>query len=287
MFDYIFRLIYVLMNHASLSDMRFSDRTSLGRLGFEKLIIDEENINKLNEILAKFLSRAQLMIKMDMTGAHDISQVGNMPFSLESLATLDEIQELNLITREIINKNDVIEQYLGCKLEKLNIELTLLANIKGDNIKKGSQFFHRDIYHSFYRGLKIFYPFNYDENHENGGFRFLPLSEISSSHRPSLNNKFRTESKKYRFDRHPAVTAREGRAVLLKTKECIAIDTYNCFHAGGYINSDNFIRLIFQIVISPKWTPNKFKDITSSHFSRFLYFNLLKIRNFFRLRLKK
>jgi hypothetical protein len=183
---------------------------------------------------------------------------------------------LNSITRSIIKKNKVIEQYLGCSLEFLDIELTLLANIKGDLNKKGSQYFHRDIYHSYYRGLKIFYAYNYDDNLDSGGFRFIPLSEISSSQRPSLNKKFRSESKKFRFDRHPAITSKEDRAIKLKAKECVVIDTYNCFHAGGFINRDNFIRLIFQVVISPKWTPNRFKDITSNHFFRWVYFSLLK-----------
>lgn len=287
MFDIIFRRIYVLLNQASLFEMSLSDRSALGKFGFEKLAVNKIDGTKLDEILEKILSRARLLVEMGLTGAHDLSQVGNSPFLLESLATLDEIKELNSTTQSIIKNNEVIEQYLGCKLEKLDIELTLLANMKGKEAKKGSQYFHRDIYHSYYRGLKIFYPFNYDENHENGGFRFLPLTAISASHRPSLKKKFRSDAKKFRFDRHPAIMSKEDQAVQLKAKECIALDTYNCFHAGGFIKSDHFIRLIFQVVISPKWTPNKFKDITCNHFSRFLYFNLLKIRNFFRIPLEK
>ena len=85
-----------------------------------------------------------------------------------------------------------------------------------------------------------------------------------------------------RFDLHPLIIKALPNAIFLKEKELMAIDTYNCFHSGGYITSPSFIRLIFQVVVSPPQTPNRYSDITRNHFGRMLYFNLIRVRNILR-----
>ena len=88
--------------------------------------------------------------------------------------------------------------------------------------------------------------------------------------------------KERRFDLHPLIVKAQPEAQILQEKVLTAIDTYNAFHSGGFIKTPNFIRLIFQVVVSPPQTPNKFNNITERHLGRMIYFNMIKVRNIFR-----
>lgn len=180
--------------------------------------------------------------------------------------------------------NPEVGEYLGLEVSQLSLELTLLSNIntQSGSPKVGSQNFHRDIYHSFYRGIKIFYAYNYREDLSDGAFSFIPLTMISANVRPSNKHYSRKTMQQRRFDLHPLITKALPEALILKEKELTAIDTYNCFHSGGYITSPSFIRLIFQVVVSPPQTPNRYNDITRTHFGRILYFTLIRVRNILR-----
>ena len=164
----------------------------------------------------------------------------------------DEVNLLNSIAKDIITSDPDIENYLGVKFDDLDIEITLLANSNKDIVdgKEGSQNFHRDIYHSFWRGIKIFYPYEYQTNDEYGPFTFIPSNIIQRYENPSLKNYSKANLSSIRFDKHPLITNNLDKAIKLKKHQLIAIDTYNCFHSGGFITTtDNFIRIIFSLII--------------------------------------
>lgn len=285
--DSFFKFVYILINKASLKKLSFSDNSSLAKNGFKKFLNDTISLDELNNILKNITEKAYLIKDQNLIGSHDISRVGNQPFSIESLASRSEIEALNKIAREVICSDNEIENYLGLEIDKLDIEITLLANTNKDKVdgKEGSQNFHRDIYHSFWRGIKIFYPFNYMHDKEYGPFTFIPSNVIERYENPSFKNYSRDDMLTNRFDKHPLITRNLDRAITLKKNQMIAIDTYNCFHSGGFITTeDNFIRIIFQVVVSPPQTPNRFSDITSKHFSRMFYFFLIRLRNIFRIK---
>lgn len=280
--NYIFKIIYALWNKASLS--KLNSISNLSKLGYLKLKLNNSSKQKLdielNEIYQKALKNTKIF---KGNSSYDLSKVGNLPLKLESLATKDQIKKLKDITREIMIENPQISDYLGLEVDRLSYDLTLLCNTTSDlNNKVGSQNYHRDIYHSFYRGIKIFYGFNYNDKIDDGAFSFIPLNSISANIRPSKNKNFLTEMNKSRFDNHSLLNKHKKDALTLKKKELTAIDTYNSFHSGGFIKSQNFVRLIFQIVVLPPQNPEKYNNIAENHFQRTLYFYMIKIRNYFR-----
>ena len=282
--DLIFKIIYVIWNRASFKKINKSIASDFNTFGFFRLKISEDDKIALDHHLENIYRNAISAVDNSSRSSHDLSRVGNIPLSLESLATKDQIDDLNKITLDILHLNPEIAKYLGLEVSQLSLEITLLANIntQRDSAKVGSQNFHRDIYHSFYRGLKIFYAYNYREDLSDGAFSFIPLNIISSNVRPSNKHYSRKKMEQRRFDLHPLITKALPEALILKEIELIAIDTYNCFHSGGYVTSPSFIRLIFQVVVSPPQTPNRYSDITRNHFARMLYFNLIRVRNILR-----
>ena len=273
------------MNNASFDKIKKSDGGDLDIYGFTNLKFSKSEKKLLDLNLQIIYQNAIDAVDFyDKKNTHDLSKVGNMPLSLESLATKDQIQELYNISLEILKNNPEIGEYLGLEIPQLSLELTLLCNINNpENVTKmGSQNFHRDIYHSFYRGIKIFYAYNYLEDLNDGAFAFIPLNVIPANVRPLIRGYERKIMKERRFDLHPMIVNALHKALILKEKELTAIDTYNCFHSGGYITSSGFTRLIFQVVVSPPQTPNRYSDITHRHLGRMLYFNMLRLRNIFR-----
>ena len=286
--DRIFRLIYAVWNKASLTKLKESNGGDLDITGFSKLKFLENDKKALDERLAKMYQNAVAAVDFyNEKSAHNLSSVGNMPMSLESLATKEEIDSLSKITQSILQSNPEIASYLGLEISQLSLELTVLCNTTSQNSvdqKEGSQNFHRDVYHSFYRGIKLFYAYNYREDLNDGGFSFIPLTSIGANVRPSNKLYPKKLMKERRFDLHPLIVNALPQAQVLKEKELTAIDTYNCFHSGGHITSPGFIRLIFQVVVSPPQTPDRFSNITASHLGRMFYFNMIRVRNIFRAR---
>ena len=284
--DKIFRYIYVFWNNASIKILNKSNGGDLDLKGFKELNLLESDKKALDDQLKKIYQNAQAAVSFyDGRSAHNLSNVGNMPLSLESLATKDEIDNLSEITQSILRANPEIGDYLGLEIPQLSLEITLLCNTTSQQTaerKEGSQNFHRDIYHSFYRGIKIFYGYNYKADFEHGAFTFIPLTSIPANVRPSNKGYARSKMKQRRFDLHPLIVNAQPETLVLQEKTLTAVDTYNAFHSGGYITTPNFIRLIFQVVVSPPQTPNKFKNITENHFGRMLYFNMIRVRNIFR-----
>lgn len=278
----IFKTIYKLWNRASWS--KINSVNDLSEKGYLKLKLNKNSKTKLDFELEKIYNKALDTVKFYKgNSVHDLSKVGNLPLNLKSLADKNQIKVLNDITNSIINENPQITDYLGLKLNQLSFDLTLLCNTTSDiKTKVGSQNYHRDIYHSFYRGIKVFYGYNYNENIEDGAFSFIPLDAISSNVRPSTSKKFKYEMKQSRFDHHPLISKHKNKALVLKKRELTAIDTYNSFHSGGFIKTPNFVRLIFQIVVLPPQNPEKFNNIAEDHFQRTLYFYMIKFRNIFR-----
>ncbi|MDC0983300.1 hypothetical protein OAR28_04405 [Amylibacter sp.] len=284
--DRIFRLIYAIWNKASLAKLKESNGGEFDISGFSKLRFLESDKKALDEQLAKIQQRAVAAVDFyNGKSVHNLSNVGNMPLSLESLATKEEIDNLSKITKSILVSNPEIGLYLGLEIPQLSLDLTVLCNTTSPNSvdrKVGSQNYHRDVYHSFYRGIKIFYGYNYSEDPNDGAFSYIPLTSIGPSVKPSKKSYTKKIMNERRFDLHPLIVNALPKAQILKEKELTAIDTYNCFHSGGHINTPGFIRLIFQIVVSPPQTPDRFSDITNSHLGRMFYFNMIKIRNIFR-----
>ena len=284
--DKIFRLIYVIWNKASLKKLNKSNGGDFDLTGFKKLNFLEKDKQALDNLLKKIYQNAEASVDFyNGKSAHNLSNVGNLPLSLESLATKEEIEELSLITQSILLSNPEIGEYLGLEIPQLSLELTLLCNTTSQQSaerKVGSQNFHRDVYHSFYRGIKIFYGYNYKADFDHGVFTFIPLTSIPANVRPSKKGYDTSKMKQRRFDLHPLIINAQPETQFLQEKVLTAIDTYNVFHSGGYIASPNFIRLIFQIVVSPPQTPNKFNNIIERHLGRMLYFNMIRARNIFR-----
>ena len=282
--DKIFKIIYVIWNRASFKKINKSIASDFDTFGFARLKISKEDKISLDLQLENIYRNAISAVDFSSRSSHDLSCVGNIPLSLESLATKDQIDELTKITLGILHLNPEVGEYLGLEVSQLSLELTLLCNINtlSGSPKVGSQNFHRDIYHSFYRGIKIFYAYNYSDDLGDGAFSFIPLTMISANDRPSNKHYSRKKMEQRRFDLHPLIIKALPEALILKEKELMAIDTYNCFHSGGYVTSPSFIRLIFQVVVSPPQTPNRYSDITRNHFSRMLYFNLIRVRNIIR-----
>ncbi len=285
--DKIFRLIYAFWNKASLKKLKKGNCGDFELLGFKELKFSKSDKMALDNQLKKIYQNAEAAVDFyDERSAHNLSNVGNMPLSLESLATKEEIDNLSEITQSILRSNPEIGEYLGLEIPQLSLELTLLCNTTSKNSaerKEGSQNFHRDIYHSFYRGIKIFYGYNYKADFDHGAFTFIPLTSIPANVRPSNKGYDKSKMKQRRFDLHPLIVNAQSETRILQEKVLTAIDTYNVFHSGGYITSPNFIRLIFQVVVSPPQTPNRFNNITERHFGRMLYFNMIRVRNIFRI----
>jgi hypothetical protein len=285
--DKIFRLIYVFWNRASLKKLEISNGDDLDLKGFKELKFLEKDKQALDDQLKKVYQNAEAAVDFyNGKSAHNLANVGNMPLSLESLATKEEIENLSKITKSILLSNPEIGEYLGLDISQLSLELTLLCNTtsqKSAERKEGSQNFHRDIYHSFYRGIKIFYAYNYKADSDHGAFLFIPLTSIPANVRPTNKGYDRSKMKERRFDLHPLIVNAQPETQVLQEKVLTAIDTYNAFHSGGYITTPNFIRLIFQVVVSPPQTPNKFNNITERHLGRIIYFNMIRMRNIFRI----
>ena len=280
--EYALKLMYIFWNKASFTKLKMGKGKELEKYGFSLLKFSEKDKNSLDIILEKIYQNSITAHNFyNGKSAHNLSIVGNLPLSLESLATKQEIEDLNNISHEILKNNPEILEYFGLEIPQLSLELTLLCNTTSPNLgpKVGSQNFHRDAYHSFYRGIKIFYAYNYREDLNDGAFSFIPLSSIGANVRPSKKEYRRKTMEERRFDLHPLIIKSASDAHLLKIKQLTAIDTYNCFHSGGYITSPSFIRLIFQVVVSPPQTPNRFSDIRNKHLGRMFYFNMIKLRN--------
>ena len=288
LYDYFvsifFLICYAIYNRANLANLFKSNSSFIGLEGWMSLALDKKYQNKLNNILESVSVRARHVVNNQFCGSHDTTIVGNQPLSLNSLCTSDELSELRKIVNQIFIENEAIGKYLGVNLNRLDIELTLLSNTSSgtEAKKRGSQNYHRDIYHSFFRGCKIFYPFIYSEEEQFGPFSFIPLSKIGSNETPAKLGYSKDSIKERRFDLHPLIKRNIPNSIIIKKRELVALDTYNCFHAGGYITAPDFMRLIFQVVISPTQTPNKFRDIASGHFTRFFYFSVVRARNLLR-----
>jgi hypothetical protein len=280
----LLKMLYAIYNRACFDRLSKANNSLISQEGWMSLKLSQSHHKNLDIILERILSRAKEVVESDSFGAHDITVVGNQPLSLNSLSTNDDLIKLREIVNQIIIQNEGIQNYLGINLERLNLEYTLLSNISSrtEANKRGSQNYHRDIYHSFYRGVKIFYPFNYSVAEQFGPFSFIPLSKIGCNETPTKQGYSKKTIKERRFDLHPVIKRNLHNSITLKDRELIALDTYNCFHAGGYVTAPDFIRLIFQVVISPPQTPNKFSDIASNHLSRFFYFSLIRFRNILR-----
>lgn len=284
--DKIFELIYAFWNNASLKKLEKSYGNDFDVKGFKELNFLEKDKKSLDDQLGKIYENALAAVDFyKEKSAHNLSNVGNMPLSLESLASREEIDKLSEITQSILLSNPEIGEYLGLEISQLSLELTLLCNTTSQQSaerKEGSQNFHRDIYHSFYRGIKIFYGYNYKADFDHGAFTFIPLTSIPANVRPSNRGYDRNKMKQRRFDLHPLIVNAQPQTLVLQEKVLTAIDTYNVFHSGGYITSPGFTRLIFQVVVSPPQTPNKFNNIAERHLGRMIYFNMIRIRNIFR-----
>ena len=242
--DKIFQLIYIFWNKASLEKLKKSNCGDFVLKGFKELKFSENDKKALDEQLEKIYKNAEASVDF-YTGksAHNLSNVGNMPLILESLASKEEIKNLSEITQSVLRSNPEIGEYLGLEIPQLSLELTLLCNTtspKSAESKEGSQNFHRDIYHSFYRGIKIFYGYNYKADFNHGAFSFIPLTSIPANVRPSNKGYSRSKMKERRFDLHPLIVNAQPEAKVLQERVLTAIDTYNAFHSGGYITTPNF-----------------------------------------------
>jgi len=273
--DYPFKLIYTFLNNASLSQLMASSQ--LTKSGAVNLRLDSSALEETNSILSKAIERASKIVPMFTSSCFDLSNVGSPPLSIESLCNREEIQKLTSVAKKLLIQNPVIHEYLGLPPEQLTLKLDFLCNTETSSQPSGSQNFHRDSYHCFYRGLKIFYPFSYQASESYGPFRYIPLTSMSSSQRPSY---IRTRQfSEFRFSTHPAIKSREKEAQTLQPLTLTAIDTYNTIHTGGWITERKFIRLVFQISILPPFNPEHLNDISSSHMRRAFYFWLCKLHN--------
>ena len=123
--DKIFRLIYSFWNKASLKKLGKSNGEDFDLKGFKELNFLESDKKKLDDQLEKIYKNAEASVNFyNGKSAHNLSNVGNMPLSLESLATKEEINNLSEITQSILRSNPEIVEYLGLEIPQLSLELT-------------------------------------------------------------------------------------------------------------------------------------------------------------------
>ena len=85
----IFGLIYILINKASIKKIFLNRNSFLVKKGFKEF--NNIKLEELNNILSNISERASKVKNIGLIGSHDISRVGNEPFSIESLSTKEEI----------------------------------------------------------------------------------------------------------------------------------------------------------------------------------------------------
>ncbi len=156
------------------------------------------------------------------------------------------------------NQIDIVSSLLGtkCKLRNILINFNFY---NGKTIEEeGSKMWHRDS-DSLSDQLKIFIPLT-SMTFENGMFYFISNEDISSFQKFKLDkkkiydenistwNKFRTEDKKvinYLQDK------KKIKYFMGNLGDILYIDTSRVYHKGGYVKSENSLRLMLQLTYTP------------------------------------
>lgn len=179
---------------------------------------------------------------------------------------------------------DIASSLLGTKCKLRNILINFNFYNSRTTEQEGSKMWHRDS-DSLSEQLKIFVPLT-SVSFENGMFYFISNEDISSFQKFKLDkkkinnknisiwNKFRTENEKViNFLRDK----RKIKYFMGNLGDILYIDTSRVYHKGGYIKSENSLRLMLQVTYTPilsltSWNNNQNK------FSNFLQKKLTNLK---------